>query len=106
MSEEDDTVDGGAANMRGPTVSGCERGRRVRGRGRCAGPARGLRTCVPVQGGRGWAGRLLLCARWEAAAMGLARLASLGRAAGCEAHFFFSFFCFTFLFHCLDSNLV
>ena len=37
---------------------------------------------------------------------GLAGLASLGRAAGCEAHFFFSFFCFTFLFHCLDSNLV
>ena len=50
-----------------------------------------------------WAGRLLLRARWEAAATGLA---SLGRAAGCEAHFFFSFFCFTFLFHCLDSNLV
>ena len=53
-----------------------------------------------------WAGRLLLRARWEAAAMGLAGLASLGRVAGCEAHFFFSFFCFTFLFHCLDSNLV
>ena len=35
-----------------------------------------------------------------------AGLAGLGRAAGCEAHFFFSFFYFTFLFHCLDSNLV
>ena len=41
-----------------------------------------------------WAGRLLLRARWEAAAMGLVGLASLGRAAGCEAHFFFSLFLF------------
>ena len=65
----------------------------------CAGPRAGL---LHVS----WAGRLLLRARWEAAAMGLAGLASLGRVASYEAHFFFSFFCFTFLFHCLDSNLV
>ena len=42
--------------MRGPAGSGCERGRRVREHGQRAGPAHGLRTCAPVQGGRGWAG--------------------------------------------------
>ena len=33
---------------------------------------------------------------------GLAGLASLGRAAGCEAHFFFSFFLFSVLFHLFE----
>ena len=89
MGEEDDTVDRGAANMRGPAGSGCERGRRVRERGRHAGPARGLRTCAPVQGGRGWAG-------WAAKPSSL----------GYEAFFLVSFFCFSFHLFCLNSNLV
>ena len=42
MGEEDDTVDGCVADMRGPAGNGSERGRRVRGCGRRAGPARGL----------------------------------------------------------------
>ena len=45
-------------------------------------------------------GRKLGCVRaGGAVAMVLAGLASLGRVAGCEAHFFFSFFYFSFLFH-------
>ena len=89
MGEEDNTVDGGAADMRGPAASGYERGRRVRERGRRAGLARGLRTCAPVQGGRGWAG-------WAAKPSSL----------GCEAFFLVSFFCFSFHLFCLNSNLV
>ena len=77
MGEEDNTVDGCAADMRGPAGSGCEQGRRVRERGRRAGPARGLRACAPVQGGRGWAG-------WATKPSSL----------GCEAFFLVSFFCF------------
>ena len=56
MGEEDDTVDGGAADMRGPVGSGCERGRRVRERGRRAGPAHG--PCARWEDGKGLAGRL------------------------------------------------
>ena len=89
MGEEDNTVDGGAADMRGPAASGCERGRWVRGRGRRAGLALGLRTCTPVQGGRGWAG-------WAAKPSCL----------GCEAFFLVSFFYFSFHLFCLNSNLV
>ena len=70
----------GVADMRGPAGSGYERGRRVRERGRHAGPARGLRTCAPVQGGRGWAG-------WAAKPSSL----------GCEAFFLISSFCFLYL---------
>ena len=47
-------------------------------------------------------GRKLGHARWGAAAMVLAGLASLCRAAGCEAHFFFSFFLFSVLFHLFE----
>jgi len=36
--------------------------------------------------------------------VGLVGAGRAGRA--CEAYFFFSFFCFSFLFHCLNSNLV
>ena len=50
MGEDDDTVDGGAADMRDPAASGCERGRRVRGRGRRARPQAGLAARV----GAGW----------------------------------------------------
>ena len=76
--------------MRVPAASGCERGRQVRERGRRAGPARGLRTCALVQGGRGWAG-------WAAKPSSL----------GYEAFFLISFFfCFSFHLFCLNSNLV
>jgi len=88
MGEEDDTV-GGVADRQGPAGSGCERGGRGRGRGRHAGPARGLCTCVPVQGGRGWAG-------WATKPSSL----------GYEAFFLVSFFCFSFHLFCLNSNLV
>ena len=57
--------------------------------GRRAGPARGLRTCASVQGGRGWAG-------WAAKPSSL----------GCEAFFLVSFFYFSFHLFCLNSNLV
>ena len=75
--------------MRGPAGSGCERGRWVRERGRRARPARGLRTCAPVQGGGGLAG-------WAAKPSSL----------GCEAFFLVSFFGFSFHLFCLNSNLV
>jgi len=58
------------------------------------------------EGGEAWAllGHKLGCARLGggAAAMVLAGLASLCRAAGCEAHFFFSFFLFSVLFHLFE----
>ena len=44
MGEEEYTVDECVADMRGPAGSGSERGRRVRGRGRRAGLARGPRA--------------------------------------------------------------
>ena len=75
--------------MWGPAASGYERGRRMHERGRRTGLARGLRTSVLVQGGRGWAG-------WAMKPSSL----------GCEAFFLISFFCFSFHLFCLNSNLV
>ena len=69
------------ANMRGPAAAAPSEGGERAG---VAGPQAGPRA----PGG--------------AAAMVLARLASLGRAAGCEAHFFFSFFLFSVLFHLFE----
>ena len=92
MGEEDDTV-GGVADMQGPAGSGCERGRRVRGR--CAGPARGPR--VRWEDGKGWqAGWTGWLARAEQAE------------AACEAYILSHLFLFCFSFHlfCLNSNLV
>ena len=63
--------------------------------------------CVGVGDVLGWlVGRALTLGRREGLAGQLGWLAGVGRATGWEAYFFFSFFCFLFLFHCLNSNLV
>ena len=95
MGEEDDTIYACAADMRGPAGSGSERGRRVRGRGRRAGPARGPRARWEDGKGwqAGWAGWLARAEQTEAA---------------CEAYILslLFLFCFSFLLFCLNSNLV
>ena len=80
--------------MRGPAGSGCERGRRVRGRGRRAGPARGPRARAGKTG------------RGVGRAVGLAGVGRASRA--CEAYIpsLLFLFCFSFLLFCLNSNLV
>ena len=94
MGEEDDTVDGCAADMRGPCGSSCKRrpGRRVG----VSGVSTGCWACASS-----WAGQLA-----AARALGsrqrlvgrLGWLADAGRSASWEAYFFFFFFCFSFLF--------
>ena len=77
-------------------------GRETRGHGRRAADTRGPAAAAASEGGEraGVAGpQAGPRALGVAVAMVLAGLASLGRAAGCEAHFFFSFFYFSFLFH-------
>ena len=69
-----------SADVRGPVAATASEGREV----------------------RALLGRKLGRARWGAATMVLAGLASLGRAAGYEAHFFFSFFLFSVLFHLFE----
>ena len=69
-----------SANVRGPVAATASEGGEARG-------VSGVRGCAG--GPRSWA---------------IAH--GLGRAAGWEAFFSFSFFCFSFLFHCLNSNLV
>ena len=76
--------------MRGLAGSDCERGRRVRGRGRRAGPAHGPHTCAR---------------RCKVGAVGLAGLRSrVAWAARPSSSFPFSVFFFFFLD--LNSNLV
>ena len=84
MGEEDGTVDGCAADMRGPASSGSERGRRVRGRGRRAGPARGPRARAGKTG------------RGIGRPVGLASMGRAGRAAWAArpSLLFFSFLFF------------
>ena len=95
MGEEDDTVDGGAADMRGPAASGCEQGRWVRRRGRRAGPARGPR--VRWEDGKGWQANWAGWLAWAEQAEAV-----------CEAYILSLLFLFCLSFHlfCLNSNLV
>ena len=97
------------ADLRGPAAAAVSGGRETRGRGRRAADTRGPAAAAASEGGEraGVAGpQARPRALGGAAAMVLAGLASLGQAAGCEAHFFFSFFYFQFSSLCLNSNLV
>ena len=91
MGEEDDTVDGCAADMRGQRAVAASEA------DGCAGVGDTLGRLV---------GRALALGRQEGLKGQLGWLADAGRAAGWKAYFFFSFFYFSFLFHCLNSNLV
>ena len=91
---EDDTVAGGAADMWGQVAAAARESGEARGRGRRAGLLAGLAARV---------GPTCCCARkrgWPAAARWRAEQAE--PAAGLLHSFLF--FCFIFLFLCLNSN--